>query len=246
MNGKIKEVFEQIQAENELKEKTKEFIFQKTNGYSKVRTGIYKYLVSVFACAVLLFIGGHWLYFTPTVEISIDINPSIELEINRFDKIISLESYNDDGQELIKTLNVKFKDYSEAMNQIFKSEDIISLLEKDEIMTIAVIGSGSTQSEKVLSNLQSYTEEKHNTYCYYAHSEEVENAHESGLSCGKYKAYLELKEVNPDITVDDIHHMTMREIRNMIDELSIDENNSTDYYENETNHRQGGHCQKDK
>lgn len=246
MNGKIKEAFEQIQAENELKEKTKEFIFQKTNGYSKVRTGNYKYLVSVFACAVLLFIGGHWLYFTPTVEISIDINPSIELEINRFDKIISLESYNDDGQELIKTLNVKFKDYSEAMNQIFKSEDIISLLEKDEIMTIAVIGSGSTQSEKVLSNLQSYTEEKHNTYCYYAHSEEVENAHESGLSCGKYKAYLELKEVNPDITVDDIHHMTMREIRNMIDELSIDENNSTDYYENETNHRQGGHCQKDK
>ncbi len=246
MNGKIKEAFEQIQAENELKEKTKEFIFQKTNGYSKVRTGNYKYLVSVFACAVLLFIGGHWLYFTPTVEISIDINPSIELEINRFDKIISLESYNDDGQELIKTLNVKFKDYSEAMNQIFKSEDIISLLEKDEIMTIAVIGSGSTQSEKVLSNLQSYTEEKHNTYCYYAHSEEVENAHESGLSCGKYKAYLELKEVNPDITVDDIHHMTMREIRNMIDELSIDENNSTDYYENETNHRQGGHCQKHK
>lgn len=246
MNGKIKEAFEQIQAENELKEKTKEFIFQKTNGYSKVRTGNYKYLVSVFACAVLLFIGGHWLYFTPTVEISIDINPSIELEINRFDKIISLESYNDDGQELIKTLNVKFKDYSEAMNQIFKSEDIISLLEKDEIMTIAVIGSGSTQSEKVLSNLQSYTEEKHNTYCYYAHSEEVENAHESGLPCGKYKAYLELKEVNPDITVDDIHHMTMREIRNMIDELSIDENNSTDYYENETSHRQGGHCQKHK
>lgn len=246
MNGKIKEAFEQIQAENELKEKTKEFIFQKTNGYSKVRTGNYKYLVSVFACAVLLFIGGHWLYFTPTVEISIDINPSIELEINRFDKIISLESYNADGQELIKTLNVKFKDYSEAMNQIFRSEDIISLLEKDEIMTIAVIGSGSTQSEKVLSNLQSYTEEKHNTYCYYAHSEEVENAHESGLSCGKYKAYLELKEVNPDITVDDIHHMTMREIRNMIDELSIDENDSTDYYENETSHRQGGHCQKHK
>ena len=203
-------------------------------------------LVSVFACAALLFIGGHWLYFTPTVEISIDINPSIELEINRFDKIISLESYNADGQELIKTLNVKFKDYSEAMNQIFRSEDIISLLEKDEIMTIAVIGSGSTQSEKVLSNLQSYTEEKHNTYCYYAHSEEVENTHESGLSCGKYKAYLELKEVNPDITVDDIHHMTMREIRNMIDELSIDENNSTDYYENETSHRKGGHCQKHK
>lgn len=113
-------------------------------------------------------------------------------------------------------------------------------------MTIAVIGSGNTQSEKIPSNLQSYTEEKHNAYCYYAHSEEVENAHESGLSCGKYKVYLELKEVNPDITVDDIHHMTMREIRNMIDELSIDENNSTDYYENETSHRKGGHCQKHK
>lgn len=246
MTGKIKEAFEQIQAENELKEKTKEAILQKTNGYHKVRNGNYKYLVSAFACAVVLLIGGHWLYFTPTVEISIDINPSIELGINRFNRIVSLESYNDDGQKLIETFDVRFKDYSEAMSQIFANEDIVSLLKRDEVMTIAVIGSGNAQSEKVLSNIQSYTEEKHNTYCYYAHSEEVENAHKAGLSCGKYKAYLELKELNPDITVDDIHHMTMREIRNMIDELSKGKKSKTGYHETGTNHQKSGHCQKNK
>ena len=35
---------------------------------------------------------GHWLYFEPTAEISIDINPSLELELNRFNHVLSVES----------------------------------------------------------------------------------------------------------------------------------------------------------
>lgn len=108
----------------------------------------------------LLLIGGYWLYFTPTVKISIDINPSVELGVNRFNRIISFESYNDDGQELINSLDIKFTNYSEAVNRIIESENVISLLSNNEIMTIAVIGSDSTQSEEILSNLKTCTAEK--------------------------------------------------------------------------------------
>lgn len=220
MNDKIKEAFEQVQAENILKDKTKDFIFQKTNGYKRARPANYRRLVSAFACIVFLLIGGKWLYFTPTVEISIDINPSIELSVNRFNRIISFASYNEDGEKLIKSLDIKFMNYTEAVNQIIKSEDIASLLSNDEIMTISVIGADSVQSEEALSNLQSCTSGRNNTYCYYAHSEEVQMAHEVGLSYGKYRAYLELQAVDPTITVEDIQNMTMRQIRDRINELS--------------------------
>ena len=116
MNEKIKEVFGQVQAESELKNKTKDFIFQKTNGYTRASGMNYKYVVSAFVCLLFFIIGGHWIYFTPTVEISIDINPSIELGINRFDRVVSFASYNEDGQKLLDSLDIKFMDYSEAVS----------------------------------------------------------------------------------------------------------------------------------
>ena len=204
MNNKIKDAFEQIQAESILKDKTTDFIFHKTNGYKRAKIVNYRHIVYAFVCMALLLIGGYWLYFTPTVKISIDINPSVELGVNRFNRIISFESYNDDGQELINSLDIKFTNYSEAVNRIIESENVISLLSNNEIMTIAVIGSDSTQSEEILSNLKTCTAEINNTYCYYAHSKEVEMAHEIGISYGKYKAFLELQALDPDITVDEI------------------------------------------
>lgn len=243
MNEKLKEAFEQVQAESELKSKTKDFIFQKTNGYKRGRIVAYKHLISGFACMVLLLIGGRWLYFTPTVEIGIDINPSVELGVNRFNRIISFEGYNDDGRELINSLDIKFMNYSEAVNKIIESEDIVSLLSNDEIMTIAVIGTDSTQAEEILSTIQSCTTGRNNTYCYYAHSEEVEMAHQAGLSYGKYKAFLQLQALEPNITVDEIQNMTMREIRDRISKLSNDGENEANHFGGRKGYRENSNGQ---
>ncbi len=220
MDDKLREAFDQIKAENGLKQKTKDFIMEKTRGYTRAKLVNYRRFASAFVCIALLLMGGRWLYFTPTVEISIDINPSIELGVNRFDRIVSLESYNDDGKAIINSLNVKFMNYSDAVNQIIESEDIVSLLSNDEVMTIAVIGWETEQFEEIFSTMQSCTVGKRNVYCYSAQGEEVEAAHKAGLSYGKYKAFLEVQELNPNITVSEIQHMTMREIRELIDELS--------------------------
>lgn len=53
-------------------------------------------------------------------------------------------------------------------------------------------------------------------------------AHEAGLSFGKYRAYLELKELDPEITPDDIRDLSMREIQDMIDSLSGEDSASSD------------------
>lgn len=224
MNNKLKEIFSQVQAEEELKNNTRAFLAKKTHGYTNMRAGKRHYHVYAAACACFLFImlGGRWLYFTPTSEISIDINPSIELSVNRFDQVIFVNSYNEDGQELSKSLNIKFKNYADAMEQILSNDNIITLLSQNEIMTITVTGLDEIQSSKILSDVEAYTTEQKNTYCYFAPSEEVAAAHDLGLSCGKYKAFLEVQLLDQTITPETIQGMTMREIRELIDTLSSD------------------------
>lgn len=220
MNDRIKEAFDQIQAGEELKERTRAFLFQKTGGYRRKGRAVYQPLISVAACFLFLVFGGYWFYFTSTARISIDVNPSLELGINRFDRVIVVDACNDDGQELADSLDIRFKRYEEAVSRILENENVVALLSRDEIMTITVIESGGAQSVRILSDMESCAAEHPNTYCYFADSREVEAAHEHGMSCGKYRAFLELQSQRPDITVtpEDIQGMTMREIRDLIDE----------------------------
>ncbi|HIZ42609.1 MAG TPA: hypothetical protein H9811_08620 [Candidatus Gemmiger excrementigallinarum] len=51
---------------------------------------------------------------------------------------------------------------------------------------------------------------------------EVEQAHECGLSYGKYRAYRELAALDPTVTPEAVQGMTMREIRDRIAALTGD------------------------
>ena len=244
MNERLKEAFGQIQAEEDLKDKTKDFLSQKTKGYTKKREFHYTGMIAALASFVLLVFGGYWFYFIPTVKISIDINPSVELGVNRLNHVISFKGYNKDGENLINTLDIKFMDYSEAVNKIIESEDIDSLLAKDEVLTIGVIGEDNRQTEKILSNIQFCTSKENNAHCYYACPQEVEKAHEMGLSYGKYRAFLEMQKLDSDITVEEIEKMTMRQIRNLIAELSDSVQSETEKSQNGKNREYRGHGDK--
>lgn len=49
----------------------------------------------------------------------------------------------------------------------------------------------------------------------------MKEAHLHEMSFGKYRAYLELSEYDPNVTVEDCHGMTMGEIQNRIDRCRL-------------------------
>lgn len=226
VNDKIKKAFGQIQAEDELKLKTKVYVLEKTKTYKQKKNISKQSLLIALGCILFFVISGHWLYFTPVVNISIDINPSIELSVNRFNHVISFDSYNEDGKDIIDHLDVTFMHYDDAIEEITKNEKINTLLSNDEYMMISVVGKENSQSKKILSDVQSCMQGKNNTHCQYVNEKEVKQAHEVGLTYGKYKAYLELKELDSNISVEEIQNMTMREFKNQIDILSNKDENS--------------------
>lgn len=239
MNDTFKELFGSIQAEKALKDHTQAFLAQRTRGYTKEGRRIRRYPAYAAACICLLLVmlGGRWLYFIPTAEISIDINPSIELSVNRFDRIIAITGLNEDGKELSKVLDVKYKDYAQAIEQILHHDSITALLSGGEVMSITVVGPDEQQSAKLLSGIRTCTAGQSNIDCYFAQSEEAAAAHEAGLSCGKYRAFLELQLLDPDITPEAVQGMTMREIRELIESLRTDGEDGTSPY----NDWGGGH-----
>ena len=70
---------------------TKEYLSKKIYSRSAAPRPVFRRAAALAAGLVLLFfIGGSWVFMTPTAYISIDINPSLELGINRFDRIVSV------------------------------------------------------------------------------------------------------------------------------------------------------------
>lgn len=219
MNDRLKETFDKIYAEEELKSRTKEFISHKISSGIPQKKRIYRQFAPVMACFLFLMLafGGYQLYFTQTSIISIDINPSIELNINRFGKVISVNSYNGDGLELANSIHIQFMDYTSAVDEILKNESIVSYLNKDEMLSISVVGQNEQKNEEMLANIRACIPNRQNVCCYMADYDMVNEAHSSGLSVGKYRAFLELQKTNPDITADDVKGLTMRQIRDLTD-----------------------------
>lgn len=224
MNNALKELFGPIRAEEDLKVRTRAFLAEQTRNYAEppVKQRRYPAYAAACACLLLVLLGGRWLYFTPTAAISIDINPSLELSVNRFDRVIAITGFNEDGQTLSNTLDVKYKNYAQAVEQILRHDSVTALLSGGEVMAITVVSPDGQQSAKLLSGVETCTAGQGNIACYSAKPEEAAAAHEAGLSCGKYRAFLELQLLDPDITPEAVQGMTMREIRDWIDRLSSD------------------------
>lgn len=246
MNDRIKQAFGQIHAEETLKKSTLEYIETRRRKMPVFRNPAYKRLVPVAACILFAVTGlsGCKMYFTTTSVISMDINPSVELNVNRFDRVISCDGLNDDGSSLLDSLNLRFKNYSDAVQMIMEEESIQECLARDEEMSIVVVGDDQVQNQEMVSVIESCTSGQKNTYCCSVNSEEVSEAHDHGLSYGKYKALLDLQEEDPDITAEDIEGMTMREIHELMHEDDACEDETpaegqTDQQEHHQEHENG-------
>ena len=219
MNNRLKETFDNIYAETELKVQTKEFIAHKIENYKPQRKRLYKRMIPAIACCLFLLFGfgGYRAYFTETLIISIDINPSIELNVNRFDRVIAINSYNDDGLKLADSIDIRHMNYMSALDKILNADSVSMYLSQDEMLSISVVGQDKKACKKMLANIEGSVLNHRNVCCGMGNFEEIDEAHSSGLSVGKYQAFLELQEVDPDVTIEDVKGLSMRQIRDLID-----------------------------
>ena len=219
---RLNEVFDAVRASEALKTQTAQAVVREMRAGGARRRG--RRLLPALAVAVCLLVaaglGGHALYYTPTTVLSIDINPSLEMDINRFDRVIALNGYNDDGAALAAALDVQNLRYDEAVDELLANATIADCLARGEELAIAVVQAqdDAAQSGAVLDYVSGCTDRHENAHCYAleAGDAQLAEAHDAGLSCGKYHVYQALLAYNPSLTAEEAQQMTMRELRDLL------------------------------
>ena len=222
MNDRIREAFAAVRAEEALKESTRAFVAERTAGYRRRgRPTAGRLVMAAAAClAVLVVLGGWRVYFTPTASVSIEINPWVELSVNRFDRVIAVSGRNDEGAALAEERDLRFLSCDEAIQTVLADTEVAALLAENAVMDIAVTGADEAQCGRLLSQAESCTAGWSSAHCYHAGSEEAAAAREAGLSLGKYRMYQALQALDPAITAEKVRDMTMSQLQALLDALS--------------------------
>lgn len=224
MDCEIRKVFDRVICSNRLKCDTKTAVIAKMRGRrqkfsSKIRWAAAAACVLIFAGSGF---GGYQLYYTEAAMISIDINPSIELGINRWGRIVETVSYGDDSEKVLSAVSLKHMEYEKALEELLSSEVMNQYLKRDSMVSITLEADG--KEEQLLKNLQDCVD-KTLKKCHdgvkteYSSVDEsmCEEAHSHGMSAGKYYAIQELLTVDPGATVEEFKDKSMKEIKGHIE-----------------------------
>lgn len=188
--------------------------------------------ITVFAAsaAASVILGvGTWAYASPYSYVSMDINPSIEFSINRFDRVIKVNSLNEDGKNILNALSLNSLTNKSISEAVTKTVEQISASgyfadDKDGGIIIATSCKSTEKADKLAQELQEtvaneviQTGDTVEIETFRVEPEQVKEAKELGVTPGKLNLVEKLQEAaedQEDIKVEDWLDKPVKEIKN--------------------------------
>lgn len=121
-----------------------------------------RFALGVAACLVLVLavIGAFGAYQTPAAYVGISVNPSIELTVNPFGKVIAARGLNEDGETVLAEVALDHLSYEEAIVCLVESPAFSPYLTADAMVDVAIasddqrLGSDlAEQTDRVLAKM---------------------------------------------------------------------------------------------
>ncbi len=149
--------------------------------------------LSAAAAALLVIIGGgSYIYMKPYGTVSLDVNPSIEYTINRFDRVLGMTGVNDDGYDIlskIKEDNLINKDIESAVEETITQIMSEGYLSDDNSNYIIVTANTEKEAhtEELVDKLDRMVAgyENVNPIISKVSVDDIEEAHDQGMTAGK-------------------------------------------------------------
>lgn len=163
-------------------------------------------IASVAAVVVLLSIGA-WAQFSPYSYVSLDVNPSVEYTLNRFDKVLDVNAVNDDGEEILTDLDLKNKTIDEAVKETVEEIAGSEFVDEDGEIGLVITTSSDDpeKAEELAEELQDDAEEvvdesgiEADIEILSVGKERVLAARAIGVTPGKLNLVEKLKASSPD------------------------------------------------
>lgn len=227
MKNRIQNAFEPIRASESLKRKTLAAVTSRRRPVAGA-VGRHAVLATLLFLAVVSF-GGYRVYYTPTDVISIDMESSVELSINRFERVIGWNGFGTDGEEILESLSLRHKKYDDAVCTVINKT--FSQGEDPEDMHVRLtVASNSPQRQRHLMETLAQGDGALGDMSFECHAgfmENVREAHRHEMSLGKYSLYLELTEAGEELTIEEMRKMQMRDVRKRMQDKDPDDSEGT-------------------
>lgn len=199
--------------------------------------------IALAACLALaaVGVGGYAWTQAPCAYVAIDVNPSIELGINRLGNVASVRAYNEDGERLLQALDLDGLAYADAMAAL--EERLRGYLADGATVEMTVV----CDDERRAAELEQVgvgclsASGSGSVHCSHASSEEHHAAESAGMGLGKYRLYLELVNAGVDISPEEASAMTMRELRALLEDAGSASAGGSESDAGQSSGRAGGH-----
>lgn len=180
--------------------------------------------LALAACLVLaaLGIGGFIWAWQPTAYVAIDINPSLELGINRLDRVASARAYNADGEAVLAETALVGKTYEKALDALDGALD--SYRTDDAVLALTIVCDDQARAAALESVGRRCLEHESggSVRCAHASEEEHHEAAAAGLGLGKYRVWRALVAAGDDLSREDASALTMRELLDRAEAIGAD------------------------
>jgi len=112
-----------------------------------------KVLASVAVLMVAFMGSSVWAYYTPYYSISLDVNPSIVLTANRFERIIDISAINADARTLLQDVSVMNQKAGVAVLGVLQGMERAGYLQESTDVFLATTGKSDEKSQKLANTL---------------------------------------------------------------------------------------------
>lgn len=205
-------------------------------------------MIAGAALALTLFIGMIGLYNENFQTVYIDINPSIALKLNRFERVIGVEFLNDDAKTLLSDTKLIGLNAQNALETVIEACDSAGYVKDDSEIYISASSKEEKNAEKLLQKLKGHAEsmnkEQNETYAvntYNAKKGEGKDFEKESLSPAKYKLIHEIIDEDERYELEDLKHKPMNELQKIKHDLDDDDFDDDDHDDDDDDDRDNEH-----
>lgn len=173
-------------------------------------------IAAIAACLALVacLIGGVADFLRPMAYVGIDVNPSVELTLNRFDIVVGTHALNDDGQQALNEASCMWRPFDDAARDLDGAMRAIT--GEGAVVEVSIDCDNESRYAALAAQSNNCFGCNGEAHCDRTNAKERQAAHNLGMGVAKYRAYQELQEAGVDISAEECASMSMRELRDLL------------------------------
>ena len=179
-------------------------------------------IAAIAACLALVacLIGGAVDFLRPVTYVGIDVNPSVELTLNRFDIVVGTHALNDDGQRALDEASCMWRAFNDAARDLDGAMRAIA--GEGAVVEVSIDCNNENRYVALAAQSNDCFGRNGEAHCNRTSAEERQAAHDSGMGVAKYRAYQALQEAGVEISTEECASMSMRELRDLLAKNGVD------------------------